>query len=146
MGQTELAYALFALALAGWAIHVTVLHRGLHRARLCPVTRLPTRETFMRRAPRGLRRPDAVALFVDLDRFKAINDTYGHRAGDAALRTLADRLRAHFGPEAVVGRFGGDELVVVAQVPSAELEAELARLRRRAQSPWRSAARCSRSR
>jgi two-component system, cell cycle response regulator len=49
---------------------------------------------------------------VDADHFKALNDSHGHAAGDAALRALADRLRERLRAEDVVGRFGGEEFVI----------------------------------
>lgn len=53
-------------------------------------------------------------LFVDLDRFKAINDTHGHAAGDAVLRTIADRIRDTLRTEDdIAARIGGDEMLVV---------------------------------
>lgn len=53
----------------------------------------------------------ALILF-DIDNFKAVNDTFGHPAGDDALRTVADVLNRVFTPEDVIGRFGGDEFLV----------------------------------
>ncbi|WP_186628601.1 bifunctional diguanylate cyclase/phosphodiesterase [Rhodococcus sp. BP22] len=53
-------------------------------------------------------------LFLDLDRLKALNDFYGHSAGDEYLRALADTLRA-VTPEATIARWGGDEFVIVMQ-------------------------------
>jgi diguanylate cyclase (GGDEF)-like protein len=52
-------------------------------------------------------------LFLDLDRFKAVNDTMGHTAGDALLVEVARRLRAAAGPDNMAARLGGDEFVVL---------------------------------
>lgn len=54
-------------------------------------------------------------LYLDLDRFKLVNDTYGHAVGDALLVRLAEALRGASRPEDVVGRRGGDEFVVLLQ-------------------------------
>lgn len=62
-------------------------------------------------AARG-QKPVSIVM-VDLDRFKTINDTYGHPAGDKALQAVAARLRAVARRDDVVGRFGGDEFVIV---------------------------------
>ncbi|MFO1435049.1 MAG: GGDEF domain-containing protein [Gammaproteobacteria bacterium] len=52
-------------------------------------------------------------LFLDLDKFKEINDGIGHDVGDAVLRTIAERLRARVPNNAAIGRWGGDEFVVI---------------------------------
>lgn len=53
------------------------------------------------------------ALLIDIDHFKAINDTYGHLAGDQVLRLVAERLRAGVRPTDAVGRYGGEEFLAV---------------------------------
>jgi diguanylate cyclase (GGDEF)-like protein len=75
-------------------------------------------------------RPLAVAL-ADIDHFKAINDTHGHTIGDAVLREIADRLGAGVRSAEVVGRYGGDEFLIVLYpcVPR-EARAVMERLRR----------------
>jgi len=52
-------------------------------------------------------------LFVDLDRFKRINDSLGHKAGDAVLKSVAQRMQAHMRPADTIARLGGDEFVLV---------------------------------
>jgi diguanylate cyclase (GGDEF)-like protein len=56
-------------------------------------------------------------LFIDLDKFKAINDELGHHAGDSVLEVASQRLRASLGPDNVVGRVGGDEFVALLAAP-----------------------------
>jgi diguanylate cyclase (GGDEF)-like protein len=65
-------------------------------------------------------------LVIDLDRFKQINDQYGHLAGDMALREAAQRVDAHIRGSDAAARFGGDEFVVLAPGISPEQAAALA--------------------
>ena len=58
---------------------------------------------------------------IDADRFKAINDNFGHEAGDAAIMAIADAMRDEFGDDAVLGRLGGEEFGVY--IPDSDLSA-----------------------
>ncbi len=58
-----------------------------------------------------------LVAFVDLDGFKAINDSYGHESGDRLLQSIAQRLRELMGPEDIIGRLGGDEFIVATMGP-----------------------------
>lgn len=69
-------------------------------------------------ADQQARQATAVA-FIDLDRFKTINDTFGHQAGDHVLQTTAVRMRDCMGAEAVLARVGGDEFVAAFSTASA---------------------------
>ncbi|GGA59072.1 GGDEF domain-containing protein [Nitratireductor aestuarii] len=76
-----------------------------------------------------LRPGDAVIVF-DLDRFKSINDRYGHRAGDITLHQFAEELRSNARPQDLVARLGGEEFVLVMrQVSVAEATATAERIR-----------------
>ncbi|MET7658040.1 GGDEF domain-containing protein [Streptomyces sp. NPDC005463] len=99
--------------MAGWAIHVRWLGARLNTARRDPLTGLRTREGFTRCATVLLKDPRAVVVLADVDRFKQINDTHGHAAGDALLKATADRLAHHVGRSGVAGRLGGDEFAAV---------------------------------
>jgi two-component system, cell cycle response regulator len=65
-------------------------------------------------------------LMIDVDRFKPLNDYYGHAAGDAALREVAARLREHVRASDVVARYGGEEFLVVMSGAGAEETAVIA--------------------
>lgn len=83
-----------------------------------PLTGLPNRTIFGQRLGQALAQAaryehKLALLFVDLDRFKVVNDTMGHEAGDRLLREVADRLRDSLREGDTVGRHGGDEFVVL---------------------------------
>lgn len=128
----ELHIAAGLVPLLGWAVHGGILTHRLATARRDPLTGLHTRAGWTARAEHLIRRhPGAAVLLVDLDHFKALNDTHGHAAGDAALIETADRLRAWCGRHGTAGRLGGDEFVAVVQdLTAADLDALIAALHR----------------
>ena len=94
-----------------------------HLATHDPLTDLPNRSLFSEHLNTAVR--EAVAegtrfaiLFVDLDRFKFINDSLGHEAGDALLKQIAARLREAVHPADIVARLGGDEFVLLCREPA----------------------------
>jgi diguanylate cyclase (GGDEF)-like protein len=97
-----------------------------HMARHDALTDLPNRSLFDERLAhgiaRGARDGQAVAvLAIDLDRFKAVNDIFGHAAGDQILRRVADLLKGTVRATDTVARIGGDEFLVL-QVGAAQPE------------------------
>ncbi|MDP1862285.1 MAG: EAL domain-containing protein [Thiobacillus sp.] len=83
-----------------------------------PLTGLPNRMLFMDRLEQSLMRAErhqtlVGVMFIDLDRFKRVNDTLGHASGDKLICEVAKRLRATIRAEDIVARLGGDEFVVV---------------------------------
>ncbi|MER6300911.1 GGDEF domain-containing protein [Kitasatospora sp. NPDC001539] len=104
-----------AVPLIGWTTHGAWLSQRLATARRDPLTGLHTRDGFTARAHRlTQRRPGRTSvLLIDLDDFKATNDTYGHAAGDAVITATADRLSAWCGRTGIAARLGGDEFAAV---------------------------------
>jgi diguanylate cyclase (GGDEF)-like protein len=83
-----------------------------------PLTALPNRALFMDRLAHALARTERRAqhvavLFLDIDRFKVINDSLGHAVGDQALGELSRRLRECVRPEDTIARLGGDEFAIL---------------------------------
>ncbi|MDP9372722.1 MAG: EAL domain-containing protein, partial [Chloroflexota bacterium] len=96
------------------AIEERLAHQAFHD----PLTGLPNRVLFLDRLDRALahgnRRGGSVGLlFLDLDRFKVINDSLGHDVGDRLLVAVAARLRDCVRPQDLVARFGGDEFTIL---------------------------------
>ena len=83
--------------------------------------------------PRAARRERLALLYIDLDRFKQVNDTFGHTIGDLLLQEVARRIKACVRESDTVGRIGGDEFVVLLQ----QVEPAGTRRRRRREDPRR---------
>jgi len=91
-----------------------IRHLAYHDA----LTGLPNRALVMNRLEQAIaqaqrHRQSLAVLFLDLDRFKTINDTLGHPAGDRLLQQVAERLTAALREEDTVGRVGGDEFLMI---------------------------------
>lgn len=98
---------------------------ALHRATHDELTGLPNRALVIDRLEHAMARgaragSDVCVLFVDLDRFKSINDSLGHSVGDEVLELVAARLQEAVRPSDTVGRLSGDEFVVVCEDISPE--------------------------
>lgn len=132
--------ALLAAAMLGVAGALIVWNRALRlrleaRARLFdtrdPLTDLPNRALLHERLTRKLARAQnkdwlVAVLFIDLDRFKALNDAFGRAFGDRVLKEAAGRLVGCVGPDDVVGRMSSDEFAVILGRVTAEEDAALA--------------------
>ncbi len=117
------------------AAQAQVLHLAHHDV----LTDLPNRGTFKQRLGELLAQGEGGALLaVDLDRFKAVNDTQGHAAGDELLRQVAARLTGALRPSDVVARLGGDEFaaLVVGAVREPELMQFAQRVVQQLQRPF----------
>ena len=101
----------------------SLLHNAFHDS----LTGLPNRMLFLQRVKHCMshqtRHPDRnfAVLFLDLDRFKFINDSLGHGVGDHLLKNVAKRLRACSRPEDTVARLGGDEFTILLEDVDSEL-------------------------
>ncbi|MDF1878247.1 GGDEF domain-containing protein [Sulfurimonas sp. SAG-AH-194-C20] len=104
----------------------------LEQAHYDHLTKLPNRILFRDRLQQATiksdrSKKDFAILFIDLDLFKIINDTYGHSAGDIVLCEIASRFKSVLRKEDTIARFGGDEFVcIIEQLESCDVAATLA--------------------
>lgn len=126
VGEVELASVIgMGLQLPlGWYIgkqfdKVKYLNKQLHhRAYHDSLTALPNRYWLTNHFPKALERSklhhrELAIIYIDLDRFKFINDLWGHKAGDEILKQVSERLVNHIRPSDVVVRHGGDEFIIL---------------------------------
>jgi len=110
--------------LQGYLLDVTAAKEAedqlRHQAFHDPLTSLANRALFTDRVEHalvvhGATGDEVAVLFLDLDDFKAVNDTLGHPAGDALLRAVGERLRSALSPRHTVARLGGDEFAILVE-------------------------------
>jgi diguanylate cyclase (GGDEF)-like protein len=131
--------AAMVLLLVIGAVAVRNARRLAHARRYDALTGLRNRALFFEDVQATLdKREPAAVLFIDLDGFKPVNDSYGHATGDALLAEVAVRLTAAVRARDVVGRFGGDEFVVLCPGPGEQHEfaAVADRIQHAIQSPF----------
>jgi diguanylate cyclase (GGDEF)-like protein len=119
----------FGLIWLAQALHRRELHK---LAQTDSLTGLLNRRAFEDILARELRRTQraakpVAALLVDIDRFKNVNDTWGHHAGDEVIRRVALALRDSLRPGDTLSRFGGEEFMILIRDTTAEQSAEVAK-------------------
>jgi diguanylate cyclase (GGDEF)-like protein len=102
-------------------VNASLRHQVTHDA----LTGLPNRALFIERLQQAIDSPDSLrplvaVIFVDLDRFKVINDLRGHSDGDVILKEVSTRLRQHIGEAGTAARLGGDEFLVLVQASDSQ--------------------------
>ena len=147
--QDYLVWSELQPAQLGRAVHFAIERKRCERRLVSqalhdPLTGLPNRTLFLDRLRMALdrsRRTNATVavMFLDVDDFKTVNDTLGHRAGDSVLAGLAAELRTMLRPMDTISRHGGDEFTVLVEDLSGQNEAVLIaeRIDRAAQTPTR---------
>jgi diguanylate cyclase (GGDEF)-like protein len=111
--------------LAAMALRQSLLYRGLvYHSTHDPLTDLPNRRLFEERladaiADAAEKEAQLAVIYIDINRFKHVNDKFGHKIGDLYLQQISNRLRAQLRSVDTLARIGGDEFVVIAPFPEA---------------------------
>ena len=125
-GDPERSSVLFAFT--DITEHHDARERLRHDATHDWLTGLPNRSHMLERADLALAAPDdgrlVAALFIDLDKLKAVNDRYGHPIGDEVLRIAAQRMQSVARPQDLLARLGGDEFVALLVGPAGSGEVD----------------------
>ena len=113
-----------------------ILEQLEHQAHHDQLTNLANRRLFHKELDRSISRAEPTAavplVYMDLNGFKRINDTLGHRTGDFVLRAIAERLTLATREEELISRYGGDEFVALLSMlrhPSSDVQAFTERMR-----------------
>lgn len=119
MGWVPFAAPALAFLLTGSAL---MTYQVFYQSFYDPLTGLPNRSLFVRQLRRTIQQADkgeihasSAVLLLDLDHFKAINESFGHHAGDLLLLKAADRIKRCLPAQAKVARIGGDEFAILLQ-------------------------------
>jgi diguanylate cyclase (GGDEF)-like protein len=95
---------------------IVTIYKLVYRSKHDPLTGLANREAFITMIQRALHQASShpvITVFMGIDRFKVINESLGHHAGDQVLRAIAQRLLKHMPTQARVARVGGDEFALL---------------------------------
>lgn len=131
----QIPFYLFAMAAAARKLNamlistMTAEREHSHRARHDALTGVLNREGLAQALKqRGAMPAEAgmTLLYLDLDGFKPVNDRYGHEAGDTLLKQVAMRLRALGSEQALIARMGGDEFVLIDELPDGQAQQDMA--------------------
>lgn len=128
-----LLFALLSVVMTSNHFHLSLLLRLYRQATHDPLTGLLNRVALERHTEQiesQEPRPSTAVVLLDLDKFKQINDTYGHSVGDQVLRVFAGMLKSESNKNEMICRYGGEEfLVIIVNITKKEVLAEAERIR-----------------
>lgn len=128
-----LLFALLSVVMTSNHFHLSLLLRLYRQATHDPLTGLLNRvalERHTEQIEKQVPRPSIAVVLLDLDRFKLINDTYGHSVGDQVLRVFAGMLKSEARENEMICRYGGEEfLVIIVNISRDAVLAEAERIR-----------------